>query len=647
MHKKQRRTRTVAALVITAMVAVLTTVPVTGEEIKEEWDMEGIDDVTLNTVHTEEIVPDFLRDTGTDSETEELYHGYNRSESANTYCGAIFVSGDGLYDAPKHGKKISVPGISCDPYKHIISLNNVNIGSVYDDTLSRDKGGALVFMGYEIDDENNSEASSEGDYIKYTIDMKGHNYLGGYSTFERRDNFWNSWNIWYKNGLDDVYYNISSPLALDLASAANHPVVVSFEGDGDITINGPVQMPFITDKTIWYSYDSEGTGIVSDNMADMKNRAAKSGQQWSDLDGVRNHLGRGWGCGVIEVAKPFGMDSCDCQGLRYFRVGGDRPQVPESTGTECYGYTTVSLRQIGGHEVRIEFTDNIPYDGRKILPERTLNGFNDSVKKYGYTVGGGDDEFPDQYYLDSIEYKSSSRCEFGVDVYIDDDHWFNNYDPYLAKHYNDESKRLHSVVVKLKNNTDVPDMNSPDPKIPEFTLSLKKECGLDEAFIKEFNDYFKKKGNAISFNIVPCDIKYTETTFLGKKGCIKDKDSYDKADYKRIREGLLKKNLKTSGSTLKKIALAGPRLCIDTKRDSQIDSTTKMLKWDKKYTPSHPDKNMDFHAEISGNYIILTGQGNYSGTITVNNPLLKEDEYFLGSGGGLRRYIGTIYNYEK
>ncbi|MCR5022775.1 MAG: hypothetical protein K6A90_00360 [Lachnospiraceae bacterium] len=576
--------------------------------ISDPWDVDTVEEI-------EEF--DSVNDTSEKADSEYLNHGYNMSPSANTYCGVIFVREDGLFDKPQGGQEVTVSGMTYDPSAHTMSLNNVNLGCVYDDILRHDKNGVLVFYDKQNDKKSQKEKDDDSGYTNYKIVLTGHNYIGGYSTFERRNGFWGDQWVEYGN---DKYYTVTR--------AMQGMALVTFEGEGDITINGQIGVRIDTEKTVWYSDDDDGVGIISTNKAEKIKILEKQGKEYNGMT---------FGGGYDDVPE-----NAEQPPTNYLKIGGDKPDVPDKT--LAYIDKTVSIGEIGGHKVSVEFVDNIPYDGRAILPESSWYTIT-RINKDGSKETIIDEDYLSKNYAPDAS--KSARYEFDVEVNVDDE-YFYSYSKKLAKHYNEQSKKLHSINVKIKNNRDVPDLNSKKPKIPSFTLSIRKESGLDQNFIKEFNDYFKK--NPISFNIIPCDIRYAETTFLGKTGYIPDIDpdpddgGLEKAE--KYRQNMLKSNLKIEGNTIKNISLFGPRLEYDINKDKG-GTYSKKLKIDKKYNPDKPNLKKDFHAEISGNYIVLTGQGNYTGTVIVNNPLINDDKYFRDADDhtNFNFFLGTIYDY--
>ncbi len=563
----------------------------------------------------------------------------------------IFIRKDGLFDRPTGGNRINIEGLTYDPAARTISMDNVNIVGKYDDILSHDKKGAFVFVPEKLSDNVASER------VDYKIDLKGHNYLGGYSTFERK----NSLQVRQILKIDDYRYDIYSAFNCGsyVGSYSGEKTkfakpFITFEGDGDLTIYGPavsleysgLTVSWDTALPVWYAANDEGIGIASVNKADIKE--IKLIKQHEETITSYNSIGE-----YLRNIGTYASDFLWCadafpwtHNQGYYKIGGDKPDVPDKTLE--HQWKDLDLGEIGGHKVIVNLWDNYYYDGRKIMPA------NDPVNSYKYDEKEGknicirEEDYLYEYELPSAT--TSERAEFDVHVYVDGKE-FGMYSRKMAKHYNSESKEFHSVEVKLKNNRDVPDENAKKPKYPCFSLSFRKESGLDSAFIKEFNSYFKKKENWIRFNILPCDIKYAETTFLGKTGYIKDfsvfsQTGQDKAE--KERKKILNGNLKINGNTIKKITLLGPRLTEDKGEKSK--NFSKKLKWDKKYNPARPNFKKDFHAEVSGNYIVLTGQGNYTGSVIVNNPLINEsryyrDHYSSGLSSGFVMNLGSVYYY--
>lgn len=561
----------------------------------------------------------------------------------------IFIRKDGLFDRPTGGNRINIEGLTYDPAARTISMENVNIVGKYNDILSHDKKAAFVFVAEKLSDNAASER------VDYKIDLKGHNYLGGYSTFERK----NSIQVYQDLKIDDYLYEIYSAFVCGCyignywgeAPKYAKPFI-TFEGDGDLTIYGPIvhsaylglTVSWDTALPVWYARNDEGIGIASVNKADLIKEKRHIGSSLKDGTAASyNSIGEyiGGGRGYSDTGDNW---NTSWGGQGYYKIGGDKPDVPDKPLLNQW--KLLDLGEIGGHKVTIGYFDNYPYDGRKIMPDYNPVAAYRYDEKEGKYVCIKDESYPEEYLLPDAT--TSERAVFDADIYVDDK-WFGLYSRKMAKHYDAEMKVFHSVEIKLKNNRDVPDENAKKPKYPCFSLSFRKESGLDSAFIEEFNSYFKKKENWIRFNIVPCDIKYAETTFLGKTGYIKDfsvvsQTGQNKAE--KERKKILNSNLNINGNTIKKMTLLGPRLYAAKGESAKFFS--KKLKWDKKYNPAKPNFKKDFHAEVSGNYIVLTGQGNYTGSVIVNNPLINESNYYRdhrNSGGCFILSLGSVYDY--
>ena len=462
------------------------------------------------------------------------YTGFNTSPSANTYCGVIYVRDDGLYDKYQYGtgNKLDIPGLEYDPSTRTLSLNNINIGCVYDDVLRRDKMGALRFH----------PDPSKNEYVhNYTIDLHGHNYinscLGG------------------ANGGGDIK--------------------IHFEGEGDVTLQGGIlrAQNYITELPVWYSCDD---GI---NIRKVESLSLDSLSEY-DFGLDPNYLDTG-----VELRSSW------VRGANYVKIGGDKPVTPEEP--DKYISVSKNLGNIGGHTVSVCYTDNVVYDGRKHV----------FCRKRFFT--GSHAFFSDDKYNEG---QKSYVGDMGLVVYIDDK-------PYITS-YPDVYK---SMVFKHKNNLNSSAVSEKKGVEPCFSFGFKPSSGLDSAFIKALNDYFKNNGNWIKYTILQEDMKNTGTSFVVSH---KKESGYSKAN--------IKKNLKINGDTIKKIKVFNS----DIKIIKDDPSGKKVLKWDKKYNESNPNLKKDFHAKLYDDFIEITGQGNYTGTVIVTNPYKKYYEYFENYGKG-------------
>ena len=80
-----------------------------------------------------------------------------------------------------------------------------------------------------------------------------------------------------------------------------------------------------------------------------------------------------------------------------------------------------------------------------------------------------------------------------------------------------------------------------------------------------------------------------------------------------------KKVFKIQNNEIKKIRLAYEGWRNNDKKK------VNMLKMDKKFIESDPDRKKDFHAEIfNDKYIKITGQGNFCNSIIIPNPYAKD-----------------------
>ncbi len=80
---------------------------------------------------------------------------------------------------------------------------------------------------------------------------------------------------------------------------------------------------------------------------------------------------------------------------------------------------------------------------------------------------------------------------------------------------------------------------------------------------------------------------------------------------------VLGRNLKIKGNEIKSIKMMYSHSGYKKGSRCLVHS---VLKLDKKYSDSKPNRKKDFHAALQDDYIVLTGQGNFTGTVIVNNP---------------------------
>jgi len=642
MFKRLRRERNLLSILLAGTIIISLYAPVMGEETAAIEDLDtpipmDVGDYNSGVEEQGEVIQDSAFEIASDDgnflqeRNDSLYHGFNRSESANNYCGIIFVQDKGLFDAPVGGEELKINGVSYDPETYTLTLSNANIGSVFDDTLSHAKKGAIVFCGSNIKDGTDEYGFPNNHLPDYKIRLIGHNYLGGYSTYERKHAFWSPYFIQTESGNSYCIYgalqNASDGDLMDHKIQGGSRSVI-IEGDGDLTINGPISISMDTaDKTLWFSQDEEGKNILSadrvlrDKYLKEEFGGVPSGSEaWhSYFATVFNEDSHGTNNQIASRGLSMGMFPDHLYEVGYMQIGGSKPETADITEIkDPMKKTTVSLGEIGGHSVSVCFTDNIPYDGRKLIQED--NG-------YGYYRASG----------------SESRAA-DITVYIDNVPYYT-YDSHLRKgmETSDEFKE-NSVVVKFMNNKDVTTVKGGKTLSPCFSFSFTKKSGLDDTFIKALKDYFKDKDNWIMFTILPQDIKYAELTFLGTKKYRKKPLSSTK------RKKTIQKNIRLNGETIKKISLYGPRLTTVNDR-AREGGLSKPLKWDKKYSGGAPAPGTDFRAEISGNYIVITGQNNYTGTVIINNPMIKDDDYYyqpLSSYSGYDKFFtGTMYDYRK
>ncbi len=619
-----KRHKNLISAVLVSTLILHTCMPVSAGEIEESAEPYG-------------AVEDYVENDQGISEGEQ---DTKTSSYQNVWCGTIFVMDDGLYSQPDGSEKLTVSGVSYEPSTHTLTLDNVSIGCVYDDILRHDKIGSIVFAG-----ENKGKGKGYESYPDFTVNLIGHNYLGGFSTFERKHCFWADKVLEIKNE-PNKYYRIGAPMQNLMgykhwsmpgryyyADKGAHSVI--FTGEGDITINGSLRdsVSIDTAKTIWYSGDDEGTNIVSIKKAEFLERHP---DYWHSFDYYLYYRFKDddWKAYSFNGECPgFVGRSSERDGVKYdnshsyityihyYKIGGDKPDTPNRPA--YVKEKVVDLGVIGGHTVSVCHTDNVSYQGRKLI-NRSLEG---------------------EYFTES----NTEARALWISVYVDGKRYEVRDKRSLQGGAEKEDDSVFSVRTRYMNNKDVSTQKKGKTVSPCFAFSFTNQSKLDKAFIKAINDYFKNKDNWIKFNIVPLDIKYAETTFLGTTGYHPKNLSptYPKKDkYEAARSKYIKRNIVIQGDNIKKIQLVGPRLNGSGSKEKLI---SKKLRWDKKYTEGKIDPKADFRAEISGNYIVITGENNYTGTVIVNNPLVKEDEFFYNYNNreSYASYPGTMYFYRN
>ena len=238
------------------------------------------------------------------------------------------------------GKKLTISGVTYDPSCHTISLDNVNLDCVYDNVLRHDKAGALIFCG-----KGNDNGYGEFARTDYQIVLKGKNYIGGYSTFERKNVFWYELSIHY---LDEGRWDQVFSCFQHCTNGGSNIGKIYIEGDGELTLQGlsygvnPGTFYICTDLPTWYSFHdgmnikevghtASGDLIISRNNINLPNNLPNSRAEFHYASG-------------------------------YLKIGEKKPATPEIP----LQYETVSknLGIIGGHSVSVCYTKNVVFDGR-------------------------------------------------------------------------------------------------------------------------------------------------------------------------------------------------------------------------------------------------------------------------------------------
>ncbi len=443
---------------------------------------------------------DYTHQDDHESEAGIYSYGFNDTESANTYCGTIFVKDDGLYDALTGGNPINLKGLTYDSDTHTLTLENVNIGEVYDGPLSHKHSGSLVFCdaGETEMRYNDHDIEEYGRiYPDYTIELKGSNYLGGFSTYERRNTHTQAQLVpasdngahigidscisFIDMNADHFYYNENEVVR---PYQVYKDASVLFKGDGELTIQGRIGPLSVStgNLPVWYSLDDEGTSAVEAYISDNRTVYLKN-----ERDFVYCNLGsfndRFWGYADMLNNHCFPLKSPDYElsgndllyesntgsyyysygykqgsGGRieafeyypesYIKIGGDKPDVPEKPVPLIPVLKNIKA---GSHTISVCYIDNIPYQGRKLKAD-----------------------------------------DLNVAFYID-------------------GSRYSGVKVRFKNNKDVAYQKNGKTVSPCFAFTL---TTVNSELKKALKTYFKNKENWIGFNILPVDIKQADTTFL-------------------------------------------------------------------------------------------------------------------------------------
>jgi len=492
---------------------------------------------------------------------------------------------------------------------HTLSLDNISIGCIVDDIISPEKAGTLKinFPFKEADDD-----------LCLTMDLKGHNFIGGYSIYSKE------------------YYSPGNPTNASYETCAFDSHTrgsLKVTGDGDLLIIGEVciyeYLPYLgyvaqptfinTELPVWWSSSPDGRNI-------------------QELQS-----------GAVDI-----LEKC-----RYLQIGGEKPNTlttPKSGDT-----VSKNLGSIAGHTVSVCYLDSIDYMAAKILKEDGYYlVYNNETKDYEfypanslssnswisveteghiegdinrYCLGHGgrkDDTKSKVYAMPIIVYIDGKpvpdifvTAKFRNNMNVNKD---GSKSPCFSFKLKEKGKLSKEI---LKRNKHIDNISTNDLTYSKFKEDYKKLClsGIDKALIKAVDVYFKNPSNWISFNINPRDIKYTGfKTKLGNKEydnkgvhayrinhIIHDGywngpwETYDMAGY--LSE-------KTYADYRKKIKVKNGRVS-----SFPLCQGIKTLKFDKKYKEGgSPDPKKDFHVTISGNYFVVEGQGNFYNSIIVPNP---------------------------
>ena len=550
---------------------------------------------------------DYTHQYDHESEAGIYSYGFNNTESASTYCGTIFVKDDGLYDALTGGNPINLKGLSYNSTTHTLTLENVNIGEVYDGPLSHKHSGSLVFC-----DAGETEMRYNDDYHieeygriypDYTIELKGSNYLGGFSTYERRNTHTqaqlvpasdNGTHIGIDSCIsfidlnDDHFYknkhgNVDSYKVYKDAS-------VLFKGDGELTIQGRIGPLSVStgNLPVWYSLDDEGTSAVE---------AYISGNRTVYLKNERDFVYCNLGSFNERVYADYEDENSHCFPLKtyYYQLSGNDLLYESNTGSYYYSYGYESFAK-GGRSASEYYPESyIKIGGNKPdVPEKPvpLRPVLKNIKVGSHTIS--------VCYVDNIPYQGRKlkADDLNLQFYVDGDR---------------DSYHGTNVKVRFKNSKDVAYQKNGKTVSPCFAFT----SGNSE-LKKALNTYFRNKENWIGFNILPVDIKQADTTFLSL-ATFKEKDEKKLKSLSAdgFREMVLGKNLKIKGNEIKSINMMYSHSGYKKGDRCLVKS---VLKFDKKYSDSKPNRKKDFHAALQDDYIVLTGQGNFTGTVIVNNP---------------------------
>ncbi len=584
MLKSRKRRREFISLCLALAVAVSGVNTAFAEEIGVEA-----------PARVEEVGDAFAEDQDTlqEASTESLVHA-----GGNTYYGGVTIKPDGeVYagDASSTEKAGELSGFDWDKDTNTLTLTDFHLGSEYDDVYDDGKTSYLwIFL-----EDKWHVANANKDL---TIVLHGHNTIGSYSNYSRINNM--------VSGIDGFVRS------------------VTFTGDGDLVMHGHMSLTrqidnyqlseFHTDLPVWGS--DEGRGTLNLNY--------EHNYQYSK-----------------ENIKSISMNIFNHVG--YLKIGGEKPDKP--VYLECDEIITKDLGTIGGHSVSVCYTSNVIYDSRKIvnyaeyqLCATAANDFSDyiiydndtffpaafpgdvlsvnSLKTYG-------DNHANFYYSD--EKKSSNttskvpsmhikvfvdgtpipnvfvktKFKNNVNASSDGKFSFSLKDKYSHKI---SKKEKESIVDTYKNsmsaNYSINDIHIDNPQ---------KTLGYDKSFYKALKDYFKNKNNWLTFTIIPKDI--IKAGFSSKNESV----LIFLDPFMPIDNNKLKKYIKMDGDTIKKIVVT-TYIPVGHGGEKEI---IRKLKWDKKYSGGNLNPKANFHVEvISGNYIRITGQGNYTNSVTIKKP---------------------------
>ncbi|MCR4891201.1 MAG: BspA family leucine-rich repeat surface protein [Lachnospiraceae bacterium] len=232
--------------------------------------------------------------------------------------------------------------------------------------------------------------------------------------------------------------------------------------------------------------------------------------------------------------------------------GDDVRETPTVSNTQIStpSLKTVLLGEIGGHDVKVEMTESLVYDGRKQMQA------DDCSRKNVKPSKGKAASVKAYFYVD------------GVRVNKD----------YLAWKFKKNLKAGEAIV----------------------SVAVRKEAyGVD--FTKAMRRFFKLYPKALTFTIKPLEISLSSN----KVNLVLNKA----------------KIFQNDDSTLKNIKYFRYKFHYDELPAKKADKIVT-LRFNSGYK-----KNKDFKGAVSGNYIILTGENNFSGNITAGVDELALKKY--------------------